>query len=396
MAPTCYNTTMKNLHYRTQSLPESVYQHQMLHLTQHQGQADYHHGLHGHHGLGNPLVSHHQAHIKKRNALRRSQTSVCDLLQSSLAHHRPSPLTAGLYEQFLPPPNFNAIGLPVTRAGGHRVSRAQSFYVPGTQSSGHHYSMARPETQALHYNNYPSVCDQSQAASWYRGSVPNLPQSSQYPAHSPQPQKSVTSPLFVDCSVEYDLGEQPVIPADSEPLLTIHPEYVNKARSVPSSPYTRPKLPLVSESHKSLPDIGDKSQAKLVARQSQRMRASPRAAARMAMNTHKQLSVESRKLSVESRDSGIAGMGGWTGGPMYPGCDMMTPSSTPFMSSYPQPSEYCGGKVLPTSSSKRFALSGINPNNNSGVSSSATNNLTGSGPAANHYQNLRIYYQLAF
>lgn len=387
MAPTCYNTTMKNLHYRTQSLPESVYQHQMLHLTQHQGPADHHYGLHhpGHHGQG--LVSHHQAHIKKRNALRRSQTSVCDLLQSSMAHHRPSPLTAGLYEQFLPPPNFNAIGLPVSRAH-QRVSRAQSFYVPG--SSGHpHYSMSRQE-QPVHHYNYPGnpICDQSQ--SWYRGSVPNLPQQSSYsPLPHQSPQKSVTSPLFVDCSVEYDLGEQPVIPVDSEPLLSIHPEYINKTRSVPASPYTRPK-PLVAESHKSLPDIGDKTRPSCG-----RVRASPRAAARFAMNTmnHK---LESRKLSVESRDSGI-GMG-W-GSSMYPGCDMMTSSSAPFssqgvMPSYPQPLDYAGGKVLPTSS-KRFALSGINPNNNSGSgSSSATNNL--SSGAASHYQNLRIYYQLAF
>ena len=388
---------MKNLHYRTQSLPESVYQHQMLHLTQHQGPGDYHHGLHhGHHGLGGPLVSHHQAHIKKRNALRRSQTSVCDLLQSAgglgpLGHHRPSPLTAGLYEQFLPPPNFNAIGLPVSRS--HRVSRAQSFYVPGS-GSGHHYS------QAPHYSSpmYPGICDQpqAQASSWYRGSVPNLPQSS-YPAHSPQaPHKSVTSPLFVDCSVEYDLGEQPVIPADSEPLLSIHPEYINKCRSVPASPYARPK-PLTSESHKSLPDIGDpKTQNKLLARPScGRMRASPRAAARFAMNTHK---MEARKLSAESRDSGLGGMGWGGSSSLYPGCDMMTPSSGPqVMTAYPQPSEYAGGKVLPTSASKRFALSGIHSHNNNsgaGASSSATNNLT-SG-AANHYQNLRIYYQLAF
>ena len=386
MAPTCYNTTMKNLHYRTQSLPESVYQHQMLHLTQpHPGAADYHHSLHGLPHV-TPLVSHHQAHIKKRNALRRSQTSVCDLLQSSVltGHHRPSPLTAGLYEQFLPPPNFNAIGLPVSRAG-HRVSRAQSFYTPG-----HHYSMARHEQAqaqaAHHYNNSMYNCDQSQAASWYRGSVPNLPQSS-YPA---PPQKNVTTPLFVDCSVEYDLGEQPVIPKDSEPLLTIHPEYVNKCRSVPASPYTRPKP--VIESHKSsLPDIGDK---KMLARHMSR--ASPRAAARFAMN--KQAEVEaSRKLSVESRDSGIGGMtGGWGSSSlsMYPGCDMNMMTPSPFMTYPAQPSEFCGGKVLPTSASKRFALSGINPNNNTGSSSMvSTNNLT---PAASHYQNLRIYYQLAF
>jgi len=392
---------MKNLHYRTQSLPESVYQHQMLHLTQHTG-GDYHHGHHhGHHGLGGPLVSHHQSHIKKRNALRRSQTSVCDLLQSTgglgpLAHHR-APLTAGLYEQFLPPPNFNAIGLPVSGApGGHRVGRAHSFY-------SHHYRLGSQHEvqQAHHYNSMYPICDQSGGASWYRGSVPNLPAS--YPAHSPvqapaqsppqPPGQSVTTPLFVDCSVEYDLGEQPVIPADSEPLLSIHPDY--KARSVPASPYTRPKPVTQTESHKSLPDIGDIKTANnnLLARPScGRMRHSPRAAARFAMNAKLEAS---RKLSAESRDSGIGMMGSLSGGwasSMYPGCDVMTSSSSSFTSGaytgQARQTEYCG-KVLPTASSKRWALSGITNNNET----SSTNNLSS---AANHYQNLRIYYQLAF
>ena len=360
MAPTCHSHTMKNKHYRTQSLPESVYTHQMLHLTQ---QPDYHHG-HGH--LHYPqLSSHHHAasHLKKRTgaALRRSQTSVCDLLQGGLSHHR-APLTAGLYEQFLPPPNFNAIGLPVNNRVGR--NRTQSFYYRSSVSSVSPYS-------------YP-VCDQSPA--WYHRSVPNI--ASSYPslATSANPGKSVTSPLFVDCSVEYDLGEQPVIPADSEPLLSIHPDYIAKCRSVPASPYDR--LVVASnnnnmkqcDSHsqyKSLPDMKRSTSALPLQQQVASLprrsgigranRSSPRA--RCNLNSKLEAT---RKLSVESRDSGIGMMSsGWN---MFnAGCDNSNfssypphppphhPSHLPHLSD--QQTEYTG-KVLP-SNNKRFALTGI-------------------------------------
>ena len=39
--------------------------------------------------------------------------------------------------------------------------------------------------------------------------------------------KDVCKPLHVDCSIEYDLGNQPKIPKDSAPLLIIHPGYHN-------------------------------------------------------------------------------------------------------------------------------------------------------------------------
>ena len=91
MAPTCY--TMKNLHYRTASLPESVHQ--------------YHHLLAAQLG-----TSHHQLHpanlhatasaIKKRHQVRRSQTSVAELLPPT-PHHR-APIAQGVYEAALPPP----------------------------------------------------------------------------------------------------------------------------------------------------------------------------------------------------------------------------------------------------------------------------------------------------
>jgi len=351
---------MKNKHYRTQSLPESVYTHQMLHLTQ---QPDYHHG----HGHGYPqLSSHHHpaSHLKKRTgaALRRSQTSVCDLLQGGLqgglSHHR-APLTAGLYEQFLPPPNFNAIGLPVNNRVGR--TRPQSFYYRSSVSSVSPYS-------------YP-VCDQSPA--WYHRSVPNI--ASSYPslASSTNPGKSVTSPLFVDCSVEYDLGEQPVIPADSEPLLSIHPDYVAKCRSVPASPYERLVLGTNNnnnnnkmkqcDSHsqyKSLPALQQLQQESSLPRRTgigRSNRSSPRA--RCNLNSKLEAT---RKLSVESRDSGIGMMSsGWN---MFnAGCDNSNfssypphppphhPSHLPHLSD--QQTEYTG-KVLP-SNNKRFALTDL-------------------------------------
>jgi len=362
MAPTCYSHTMKNLHYRTQSLPESVYTHQMLHLTHHPT-PDYHHHL-GHYPT--------PQHLKKRSggALRRSQTSVCDLLQSGLSHHR-APLTAGLYDQFLPPPNFNAIGLPVNNRVGR--NRTQSFYVPSS-----HYRSSVASHHDLHSSispySYP-VCDQShQSPAWYRTSVPNLPSS--YPA-PPTPGKSVTSPLFVDCSVEYDLGEQPVIPADSEPLLSIHPDYIAKCRTVQASPYDRVLLGNNNNNNTSKPSESQKSGGSLHQLQQQEsslsrrsgLGRSNRSSPRARCNLNSKLEA-TRKLSVESRDSGIGMMGsGWT---MFnSGCENSNFSSYPQLSD--QQTEYTG-KVLP-SNNKRFALTGI------------TNH---------HYQNLKIYYQLAF
>merc|ERR1719295_1253137 len=248
MAPTCYS--MKNLHYRTQSLPESVHQYNHLlnaHLTSSHHHPDY--GLQLH-----PGKLHSASAIKKRAALRRSQTSVADLMPHGVAHHR-APLAQGVYEAFLPPPNFNSIGLPTSSqlaCGMTRTrSRTQSFYVPN------HYMAPSSSHQLLPSSPYPSLhsqgnmlgmeqCSGSLGPQWYHRSVPNLhPRSLPYLHTQPSLQaqqtpqaKSATSPLFVDCSVEYDLGEQPVIPADSEPLLSIHPEYV--ARSQNSSPYPLP------------------------------------------------------------------------------------------------------------------------------------------------------------
>merc|ERR1719242_833148 len=208
--------------------------------------------------------------------------------------------------------------------------------------------------------------EQSLGPQWYHRSVPNLhPRSLPYLHTQPSLQqtqqtqaraKSATSPLFVDCSVEYDLGEQPVIPADSEPLLSIHPEYV--ARSQNTSPY-----PL--NSHNSSPhlalqiaekSLSDSAPARLARRSHPRpsphrsSRPSPRARASLAAKLE-----ATRKLSVESRDSGIGLMG--SGGTMG-GYQQAFPSNSPVEPQAYQQTQFTG-KVLPTVSNKRFAITDL-------------------------------------
>lgn len=360
MAPTCY--TMKNLHYRTQSLPESVHQYNQLlasQLTTPHHHPDY--GLQLH-----PGKLHSASTMKKRAALRRSQTSVADLLPHSVNHQR-APLAQGVYEAFLPPPNFNSIGLPTGAQLACEMSRARSrtpsFYVPS------HYMAPSSSHQLLPSVPYPSLhhsqsnmltmdqCAPSLAPQWYHRSVPNLhPRSLPYlPQNLPlQPSplaKSITTPLFVDCSVEYDLGEQPVIPPDSEPLLSIHPEYV--ARSHNSSPYSR------SSAHTA--DSATKSE-RLLRRSHPRSsprsaRPSPRARASLAAKLE-----ATRKLSVESRDSGIGLMAHSTG--TLASFPQAYPSSSPTEPQAYLPHQFqfqteFTGKVLPTLSNKRFAITDL-------------------------------------
>lgn len=321
---------MKNLHYRTQSLPEAVYTNHMLQMA-HQ---DYHQSHLQ--AINNKLHSaHHLSAIKKRNNLRRSQTNVCDIVPSN-GHHR-APLTAGVYEAFLPPPNLNAIGLPVGASNlNYPSSRTQSFYVPnhhrssslshhGVHQMGSQHNLCRSDqmlgnypinhTKAMSQRDIGMLNEQKNLSqSWYHRSVPNISQPMQTPP-------SLTTPLFVDCSVEYDLGDHPPVPANSEPLLSIHPEFVVKSRSVNSSPYSMyqsssnhirsgklkgisPKADK-SENHKSLPDI-QASYGRRIHQQRYGGMARRAIIPRSSPNPTDSSKMEAtRKLSVESRDSGI-------------------------------------------------------------------------------------------
>jgi hypothetical protein len=55
----------------------------------------------------------------------------------------------------------------------------------------------------------------------------HCPPSSQFsaPAASSRSLQHLTLPLHVDCSIEYDLGKQPLIPAGSSPLLIVDPSF---------------------------------------------------------------------------------------------------------------------------------------------------------------------------
>ena len=57
-------------------------------------------------------------------------------------------------------------------------------------------------------------------------SLPTLPQNSVKTTS-----KDFFKPLFVDCSIEYDLPNAPKIPKNSEPILMIHPSYVKGSNS---------------------------------------------------------------------------------------------------------------------------------------------------------------------
>ena len=375
MAPTCY--TMKNLHYRTQSLPESV--HQYNHLLASQLGSGHHpdYGLQMH-----PGKLHSTSAIKKRAALRRSQTSVADLIPHGVSHHR-APISQGVYEAFLPPPNFNSIGLPTGAQLGCGMSmnrarsRTQSFYVPS------HYMAPSSSHQLLPSSPYPSLhhsqanmlgmeqCSPSLVPQWYHRSVPNLhprslPYLPQVPLHPTPQTKSITTPLFVDCSVEYDLGEQPVIPPDSEPLLSIHPEWV-KARSLNSSPYSmnHPSLsslsrpsPHTDSASKSMPEMATRLQRRSHPRPSpiHSSRPSPRARASLAAKLE-----ATRKLSVESRDSGIGLMASAGTLSSFP---QGYPSSSPTepQAYMPHQQTQFTGKVLSSVSNKRFAITGTSIN----------------------------------
>ncbi len=49
--------------------------------------------------------------------------------------------------------------------------------------------------------------------------------------------RDLSQPLHVDCSVEYDLGNQPKIPRDSAPLLIIHPAFQQQQQNRRFHPY---------------------------------------------------------------------------------------------------------------------------------------------------------------
>ena len=194
----------KSLHSRSSSLPEAVYIAQQEKLKHLQVPPILPRGTtRVRHPSGNPpppvMVS-----------LRRSHTNVADFGASKNRHFASRPR---YFDQSELPvlytarsrSNIAALGLnpevvyrPLPNQT--KISRASSF-------AYHHRTEALPSARSLGYL----------ASSQSRSSLALQPQS--------QSCKDLSQPLHVDCSVEYDLGNQPKIPKDSAPLLIIHPAY---------------------------------------------------------------------------------------------------------------------------------------------------------------------------
>ena len=213
----------KSIHLRSQSMPEAVYVAQQQ--QQHQPPPQ---PIHAPVAFKPARVRHpsgyasgHQAPQPVMVSLRRSHTNVADFSARKASYGRPNRYwnhegcelpSGGLYLA-RSRSNIAALGLnpeAVYRPSqlhhlpksGSGISRASSFY--------HHRDHALPSARSLGFL----------ASSNSRSSLA-LPASNS----STQSCKDLSQPLHVDCSVEYDLGNQPKIPKDSAPLLIIHPAY---------------------------------------------------------------------------------------------------------------------------------------------------------------------------
>ena len=111
--------------------------------------------------------------------------------------------------------------LVTSKTSNTGISRASSFY--------HHRDHSLQAARSLGFlasaNSRSSLALPSMVQGSNSGNNPN-----QNPSNSSQSCKDLSQPLHVDCSVEYDLGNQPKIPKDSAPLLIIHPGYQNKQK----------------------------------------------------------------------------------------------------------------------------------------------------------------------
>ena len=100
------------------------------------------------------------------------------------------------------------------------LARATSFYHPSAAGS----KIVGSEAFAMPHSGH--MRSSSMLASLSSGIPPNFGEKSTGSSRKILT-KDICKPLHVDCSIEYDLGNQPKIPKDSAPLLIIHPAYHN-------------------------------------------------------------------------------------------------------------------------------------------------------------------------
>ena len=202
------SSTSKSLHLRSQSMPEAVYI-----ATQQAAAAQQRSRVSPPSGQQAALPPPPPVMV----SLRRSHTNVAEFGGGGKRGHFSSrPRYFDPHQSELPVlytarsrSNIAALGLNGPEVVYHRplppnqpkIGRASSFY-------HHRADHALPTARSLGFL----------ASS--RSSLALQPQS--------QSCKDLSQPLHVDCSVEYDLGNQPKIPKDSAPLLIIHPAYQQK------------------------------------------------------------------------------------------------------------------------------------------------------------------------
>ena len=205
--------TAKSIHLRSQSMPEAVYlQHQQAMKQATQPPPPQFKPARMRHPSGTQSGSNGIQMV----SLRRSHTNVADFSRRRppqtrywnegcelpsygpmyLARSRSNIAALGLNPEAVYRPN----GLPKTS-----INRASSFY---------HHRDHRP-MQTARSLGFLAASNLSHS----RSSI------TERPGAFSQSCKDLSQPLHVDCSVEYDLGNQPKIPKDSAPLLIIHPAY---------------------------------------------------------------------------------------------------------------------------------------------------------------------------
>ena len=270
------------LHLRSQSVPEAVYLEQQqqqiglpLVLQQRTSPTKQlrvmHYGLHGGHLHPPPPPPPPAAH-QGNGGLRRSHTNATEFaasrrrFQSGAAKLGVSYLiqqqqqrqfgssqhlnAAPELSSFFPPPP--PMPLPGHLAGFQPDPEQQPrsyIHHSQQQQQPRNLSRSRSNVASLRPNPLPPPPPQQQPQPFqhsrnplYTRSTSHLfrPQDLEFPASFSATSRGCSSlqmlllqqPLHVDCSIEYDLGKQPLIPAGSEPLLIVDPAYRDPIQSM--------------------------------------------------------------------------------------------------------------------------------------------------------------------
>ena len=158
-----------------------------------------------------------------------SNWSIAELSDYAVPHHvkpRPSMSKADYHMVARSRSNIASLCPPqaaVLQPGPNYLHRPQpQHYFPQAHQLHPAYYQHNPGYNLRHHKS-----TNSHRSLGYLGPIPEPPMPGVYGMErSKSLHKDLFStPLHVDCSVEYDLGNQPKIPKDSAPLLIIHPDY---------------------------------------------------------------------------------------------------------------------------------------------------------------------------